>query len=340
MKIYNTAQKGSKLIFFIGLLLVGIIFTAIAGYLIFAPNDNVETEATVIDIMSEYDISNESTVYFATVKYSVDGKEYSGKVGCSSSTKVGDTMKIAYDPSNPGVPSNVAGAIKYVFFGIGIVAVLVGLVMTVKTAKKKSEDMNYFDKVDKSNIDPAMVEEIKNNPEPTKEYYFHWRGKLNQSYILETPDRQPICEANCEKITLAKPFIFEFVDHISGRKKTCEVTHTLTSRYGVGDGNFSFSIPNSSSFKIDGENNWVYLGKKGYSVEPHLDGIKLNFDVLHLGVKVAELKAAGANILKDGEGSKLGEALPATGLFKVYCKESDIPMVFMACFCASRVEFF
>ena len=114
----------------------------------------------------------------------------------------------------------------------------------------------------------------------------------------------------------------------------------MTKRYGSGSGSFSLSTVSASEFKIDDVNNWDYLAKLGYSVEPQRDGIKLNFDVLHYGVPVARLEAAGVNILKDDKKSVLGDKLPATGLFKVSCKDSDLEGVFAACFCVSRVEFY
>ena len=83
-----------------------------------------------------------------------------------------------------------------------------------------------------------------------------------------------------------------------------------------------------------------YLADMGYSIEPKRSGIKLNFDVLHHGVPVAYLEAAGVNILNDDKKSLLGDKLTTTGLFKVSCRDSDLEGVFMACFCVSRAEFF
>ena len=171
------------------------------------------------------------------------------------------------------------------------------------------------------------------------EYYFHWTGKMNQSYILETPERKAVFEAVCDHIGIFTSYRYTFLNRLTGDSKEHKVSHTVTQECGTGIGNMRFSEIVSSRFKIDGVDIWELIQKRGYSLQPRRDGLKVNFDILQNGAPIAYLEAAGANILKDGANSKLGDKLPGKGLFKVSCEESDIDGVFLVCFCLSRVDF-
>lgn len=335
-------NKIQQIRFSAGLILVGLILAVIGGIFFFSPKDDlIETTAEIMEIQEEYDAAADMTSLFAWVRYTVDGVEYEGSVGCSSSDKTGDTMEIAYRANDPGTPMNTGGnVISLVIAALGLLAAVFGITKLVKVLKTKTSDMNPMDKVDRSKASPETVEAIRNNTEEEKEYYFHYCGKLNQSYVMETPGRMPVYKADCIKFPMLKPYTYDFVNCLTGETKTHEVTHTTTVRYNSGSGPLTgFMVPACSAFDVDGENVWECIGKNGYSMESHLDGIKMNFDILHYGVKVGELKLAGTNILKDGADSKLGE-IPGTGLYRVFCKESDIPMAFLCAFCVSRVEFF
>jgi len=148
---------------------------------------------------------------------------------------------------------------------------------------------------------------------------------------METPERQPIYEARCDKVGIVNKSIFTFINHINGKETKHFVGHTVEVSYD--------DFITSSNAKIDGTNVWDTIAKEGYSLEPHLNGIKPYFDVLHYGIKVAKIEPAGSNILKDGNNSKLGE-IPGIGIFKIYSKQSDIDMVFFCAFVLSKVKFY
>lgn len=344
MKFFDFVRKFAVVRFYAIMILVGLLFSIVGGILFLRPNDNLATvEASIIDV-GEEQIGSDDTFLFAVVEYEVNGTTYTGQVGRSTSDKIGDKITIEYNINNPEEISNKGSDIvTIVFIVVGLALVVIGIVFLVKNIKRSSEDYNQLDRVDKDSVSEEVIKEIEESDEPMIDYYFHWCKKLNQSYVLETLSRTPVYEADCDRIGVFKPYIYTFTNHRTGRRFTSEVTHTITTSTGtsqmIGSGLTSISIPTSSSFKIDKVSIWDYLGEKGYSLEPHLQGIKLNFDVLHYGVKVAYLEAAGVNAVKDGN-SKLGDKLPANGVYKVKCRESDLDGVFMACFAVSRVEFF
>lgn len=191
-----------------------------------------------------------------------------------------------------------------------------------------------------ASADPAFAAQIRENGEPMSAYYFHWTGKMNQGYILETPEREAVYEAICDHIGVLTPYRYTFADRRTGVCRKHEVSHTVTKRSESGTEHLTISVVTSSRFKIDGQDCWAYLSGLGYTVEPKRSGIKLNFDVLHCGVPVAFLEAAGVNILKDNAKNPLGDKLPGPGLFRVSCRDADVEAVFLACFCVSRVEFY
>lgn len=240
---------------------------------------------------------------------------------------------IAYSTLTAEEPQQL-DTIVIVILAIGVLAVIIGIVLLVKAIKDKNPDK--LQQVDLSKVSQAKIDEVKNNKEPLEEYYFHFTGKLNQSYVLETTDRKPIISMTCDKIGVVSKFQFTFKNHLTSKSTHYEVSHTLTSRTG-GNG---WSIPNKSSFKVNGVDVFKMIADQGYSIVSKIEKFRLNFDICHYGVQVATLRAGGANVAKaDKNYGKLGN-LPTTGVFTVNAKKSDLDVVALIAFAVSRVEFF
>ncbi len=349
MNFLHTMSKLSRIWFFIGLFIVGAVFTVFGVIAVINPVETAETTAIITNINREYDISNESYVYTATVTYTVDGTTYTGTVGCASWDKAGDTMTVSYEVGNPeNVGNSGTEFLPYLILVLGVGCIVAGIVVIARGIRsahaeengtKTSYNSNMFNQYSDYQVSEYDLQQIRDNPEETKEYYFHWCGKLNQSYVLETTDRQAVFKADCIAFPLFRPYQYNFVNCETGSTTPHEISHTVTTSFGSGNGSgASLSTPSNSKFKIDGEDIWQHIGKMGYSIEPELNGIKLNFDVMHHGIKVARLEAAGANVAK-GTNSKLGDKLPADGVYRVFCKKKDLEAVFVVCFTVSRVEF-
>ena len=342
MKFWNALRKIERIRFYISLLLVGLLFVVLSGIVISRPKAELVSADGVIERIESYEGADGETQYRVFISYTdADGNRHEGLEypAYSSSMKEGGTVGVQYDPASPEMIQSSDGAfIPYLILAVGLIAIAAAIIKMVQDSKKVPGD-SPFETVQKP-VDPIIAEQVGNSDEPTKEYYFHWTGKLNQSYVLETPSRVAVYEAVCDKIGVLKPYRYTFTDRRTGVSREHEVTHTNTTRYGDGTGHTSFSVVSSSGFKIDGRDNWAYLSDMGYSVVPERSGIKLNFSVRHGGVPVAYLEAAGVNILSDDAKNPLGDKLPATGLYKVSCRDADLEAVFVACFCVSRVEFF
>lgn len=218
---------------------------------------------------------------------------------------------------------------------IGAVAIVIAVIKLRKVFTASLEEENYFNKVNTASVDPSVIEAIRKSDSPVIDCYFHYCGKLNQSYILETTDRKPVVEINCDKMGVVNDFIFTFKDHLTGKEFTSNVSHTLTRSYGSDN----FSIVDKSYFKIDGKDIWEYIGDMGYSVEPYPDPIAFSYRIRHYGVEVTDLKAAGTNILPQYEGKEGLRDMPlGGGLFKVSCREEDAFAAAMIAFAVSRIQ--
>lgn len=337
----NLMKKLMKVRFWAGICAVGLLFTILSCVIIAAPKaETIQVEGTIVSISAYRDAGGEEQHEVLVTFTDRSGVKHANipYPSYSSSMHEGDTVTVLYHADDPeSIDSPGSKWIPYVFLAIGVCAAAVSAPKVVKAIKTPAAEMDQMNRVDMRSADPAEVEKLRSSTEPMADYYFHFCGKMNQSYILETTGRTPVFEAICDKIGVATPFTFTFLDHSTGLGTAHQVSHTVTTRYGNGAG---FSLPTSSALKIDGKETWDILAENGYSLTHHIDGIKLNFSLMHYGVKVAELTAAGTNILRDDPGSALGDKLPGTGLYKVSCRPSEVPMVFLACFTVSRVEFF
>jgi hypothetical protein len=133
--------------FFIPAGLILIIF-GIVVFVITLNNQNyVKIEATVTNVEEteetnvDDDETNTTTVYNATVNYTVGGKEYTQTLDNVSKCKIGDKMDIYYNPKDPNQITQTKSLIlpsAIIFAGI---ASLVGGIISAVNAVKRHKKM-------------------------------------------------------------------------------------------------------------------------------------------------------------------------------------------------------
>ena len=338
VKIRDFIRKYKQLTFFLGLLVVGIVFLVVGIISISKPKvEGIETEATIVDIEKEEAGTNADGYTEFSYNVYVDYIDKDGKAHKriqypihEDDMVVGKKITVKYDPNNPEIIiTDNSLLFDIIFLLVGTGASIVSIIMIISVIKKK--DINEFNKVDISKVSDSKIAMVKNNKEEEKEYYFHFTGTANQSYVLETMDREPVYEAVCDKIGIVSKYKYTFVNHITGDKKEHLVSHVLTTSYD--------NFVTSSKFKIDDVNVWDILGREGYSLDPHFNGLKSYFDIYRYGIKVAKIELAGTKAYKE-KATKLFGDIPIKGMFKVYVKNSDIDMVFLCAFILSKVDLF
>ena len=339
VKVRDFIRKYKELTFFIGLLLVGIFFTIIGVISLSKPKvEGIKVEATIVDIKKEESGTNADGYTSFSYTVYVDYTDKDGKTHNrieypkhEDDMVVGNKITVEYNPNKPDeLLGDNSLILDIVFIVIGIAATIGSIIKIISTIKKK--DINEFNKVDMKNVSEKEINKVKKNNEEEKEYFFHFTGAGNQSYILETTtDRKSIYEARCNKIGIVSKSKFTFINHLTGKEEEHLVSHVVSQSFD--------SFVTSSNFKIDDVNVWDILGKEGYSLEPHFNGLKSYFDISKYGVKVAKIELAGTKAYKENANKLLGD-MPIKGMFKVYAKESDIDMVFLCAFILSKVDLF
>ena len=93
--------SGPKLKIFAGILAAIVLITGV--YMTFFQSRGfVKTTASITDV--RMDSTGESTIYYPTVEYTVDGKTYTTELDTGSrSYRIGQTLSVLYNPDNPAV---------------------------------------------------------------------------------------------------------------------------------------------------------------------------------------------------------------------------------------------
>ena len=97
-----------------------------------------QTTATITQIDQTWKGYNDETMedeydYTVYVKYTVDGKEYTGKADTYDGSYVeGKEITVYYNPSNPADIHGDSGILGFIMIGIGVVLVVAGAFLLIK----------------------------------------------------------------------------------------------------------------------------------------------------------------------------------------------------------------
>lgn len=339
MKGLNALRKFGNIRNAVGFIIIGLFFAVVSVLILSSPKEDlVSATATISAIEVSYDENNERT-FSVFVDYSADGKEYTHvELGSySSSMHEGDTVDIGYDPADPTHVQALGGdSLVFIILAVGVLAVVGGVLSLIKSIKQKTRDMNEYNQVNTADIPQEKIDAVKDSDEPENSYFFHFGGKLNQDYILEDAEHRTIYEARLQKLVLIGDMNFDFINHISGVSRTVRIGHTVSTSVGMGN----INVPTSSSFTVNGMNNWEYLASKGFGFDFGHVGIRPSFKVFHYGVEVAHIETSGADLFEEKNTKNPLYKLPVNGYFRVDCRNSDLDMVFLTCFSIARAIFY
>ena len=153
MEINNTAQAEAKIMRIILTVFgaIGVLFIAIAVFAFF--NEKTKQETYVVTTAEITGFNGDDYPY---ITYTVDGKEYENRLNYSSSSmKVGQQIKIAYDPHDPYsiTTTGLSAYLLTLIFGfIGTVFVIISIAMIAINRRRKKQEEEQL------GYDPSLFE--------------------------------------------------------------------------------------------------------------------------------------------------------------------------------------
>lgn len=135
------------------ILLFGIVTFGVKDARNFVEVSAVVSKAELVrEEYTDSDSTHHDAEYDVSVKYTVNGREYESELGIlTGKIKVGDSVRVFYNPEDPGevVQMRNQALIPYIFIGVGALALIGGIISIVKAMQKikrlrqQEEDWSY-----------------------------------------------------------------------------------------------------------------------------------------------------------------------------------------------------
>ena len=248
-----------------------------------------------------------------------------------STWKVGDVIDVIYnvnDPNEVTIPSSRV-ILPIIFVALGGISAIVGIVNLISTIKRIKRKPAEIGETDENGGPVTFTNDLTENIVENKKYFFHFTGKLNQSYAVEDQDGKVVFECKLLKFNPIASNLFEFSDVATGDAKQIKIGKTITSS---SEGGMAFvGDMLSSHFKIDKVNCWDYISRKGYSVRHYLEGQTIiNYDILRFNEHVASIYPAD---FKDPfNENSMHYYRMAKGLYRLEIAKGNLPDIVMIAF--------
>ena len=321
--------KGPGLKIFAAILAVialcaGIYFT------FFQAKGYEKAEATIVSVENDPDYipdpDTENDVRrIVTVKYTVDGKEYTTQLDSDSpSYEVGKTVKIMYDPQNPAkITSSKSFGIYLMIAGAVILLLTVGL-----TVKKKLDVKALKETQGETVYAPSEQGEQR------ELYFLTDLGTPKYGHRIEDRDRNVLYEAKMTKFTLAGPFGFDFIDHEHGTTKAHLIGHQEEAERN------SFLFDNHYTFSLDGEDIWKHLKRNGVKVESRFAQGKVlfpSYTVSRDGAEIGYIEASSQYVHEeDAEEHAVANKVAVPGFYRIFTNEKNLDLLFVVALAFAR----
>ena len=212
----------------------------------------------------------------------------------------------------------------FVLIGIGAVMILGAVIAFLRIKKQNRKPLTEEESAAKM----ASVSAPKFDNMTDTKLFFHFYGKLNQSYLVEDREGQHVFELNMVKFGLGSD-TFEFNDIEHSYKREVKVGKVVTSE------NNGWTI--SSRFKIDGVNCWDYLKDRGYELKHHLGGLTLTYyELFQFDKLVAKITPCEYKDPWNEESSRILRM--GNGVFRLEIIDANLEDVVIAAFIAARVN--
>ena len=279
---------------------------------------------TAVIVQINEETSAGDTEHVLIVEHTVGGKTYRGELDQrgNGKEKVGDTVEVLYDPSDPSV-------IKAAGLGFGIYMLSAGvllLVFAVGTAiKEKKAQRELEESYPETHYAPSVSGEERTL------WFVTDLGTPKYGHRIEDSEGNILYEAKVTKFTLSAPTGFEFIDHEHGKKAPHLIGHEESTEWST------LLIDNHYTFTFDGEFIWDHLKKNGISVESSFaDGsiLWIQYRIFRDGKEIALVKSCGANARKGSD----SDIMPAFGHYVIETAETNLDLLFVTVMAFARTN--
>lgn len=314
-------------------IIVGLIFVGFGIYFLVTDPAKKYEDATATITAVNTEMIGEDEIYHVTLKYTdKNGIEHTGvEMSTYDNTwTVGKEVQIKYNINDFNDVKSTSSPLVFSFvaIGLGAISVLVGIfgiIKTIKILKRKANTEITSNGNTKNESKEENLSDIK--------LFFHYTGKLNQSYSVEDKKGQIFYECKLVKFSLLGASTFEFINHIADERIQHKIGKTVSS-YSEGGLPIVGDIL-SSSFKIDGENCWDYVARKGYEIKHMLEGKSIiNYQIVKNGKIVA--KVFPADVRKPFDENSTGYLFMNKGYYRLEIIDAKLSDVVMIAFIVGR----
>lgn len=319
---------GIKILFLIG----GLIMIGLGVYFnFFRGKDYVKASAVVVSVREDQHIDTENHVqtdYWPTVRYTVDGKEYTQELDSTvGKDQVGKEIKIKYDPRDPGkVLSDTPAFTLYLLIG--------GAVVTVGAAFALLKTRSQVKQLREEQPVRSVFGASRRGPVERRLYFVTDTGTIKGGCHIEDENRRILYEAVCTKFSALSETEYRFVDHVLGSAAVHLAGKTATT-----SSNGLFVIDNHSTFAFDGVDIWKLLHNNGISIRTGMNGLRFTYGIDRDGAEIAFAENVGKYVHEeDEEAHGVLAKTPAPGFFRIRTNEENLDAVFLTLFAIGRTD--
>ena len=312
-------------------LILAIVAIVIGIYLTFFHSSGfVKTQATVTAVEKIEGIGDEADAneYEVSVEHTVDGKRYAATLNMgSTAVKVGQSIKVLYDPKDPTVVHTSSF--------LSIYAIVVGAAILAVLGVSEFRKRKGLQKVKAVQEERNGIVYPPSAPGPRSQLYFLTDlGTTKAGHRIEDASRNVLYEAKMTKFTLTAPFEFDFIDYEHNVTTPHLVGHEEETDWGGG-----LLLDNHFTFSFDGEDIWKHLKRNGITVESSLTGkARTEYKIFRDGQQIATAVSSSQNVHEEdvAEKSKLASLIPVQGFYRISTTETDLSLLFVTLLAFAR----
>ena len=237
------------------------------------------------------------------------------------------------------VPGNTEGNNKVigiiVFEALGAIAVVVGILFIVRAVISMKKSKPLSEEEVKANEEKLSIGEPKSENLKDTKLFFHFGGKMNQSYFAEDRNGQHLYECLLVKFNPFAANTYDFINNQNGFKKTMKIGKNVTT--GSDGGAMFIGSDFTSRFKIDGVMCWDYLRDRGYEIKHLLSGPTLiRYELHKFGKLVANI--VPTNVKDPFNADNVNPLRMGKGVYRIEIIDCKLDDAVMAAFIISQTE--